>query len=201
MPDQADLAAHLGSRICHDLISPLGAIGNGIELLELAGIDSPELALIREAVADANRRIKLFRIAFGLAGAEQVVAGSEIRELLANDGSARALRIQWQVEGDVARQALKEALLALMCLESAMPWGGEILVRQSPSGWLLAAAGERLKVERALWDGLARRGANGAFTPLPAPAQLHFALLSEALQARGARAQVEISDTEIGLTL
>ena len=62
MDTKATLAALLGSRICHDLISPLGAIGNGIELLELSGIDSPEVALIREAVADANRRIKLFRI-------------------------------------------------------------------------------------------------------------------------------------------
>ncbi len=200
MSDQADLAAHLGSRICHDLISPLGAIGNGIELLDLAGIDSPEVALIREAVADANRRVKLFRIAFGLAGADQMVAASEIRQLLANDGSARALRIEWQVEGDVARPALKEALLGLMCLESAMPWGGETLVRQSASGWLLAGAAERLKLDEALWQGLGRAG-GGAFSPLPPPAQLHFALLREALQARGARAQVEIGDTEIGLTL
>ncbi|HMS96693.1 MAG TPA: histidine phosphotransferase, partial [Tabrizicola sp.] len=64
MTDQPDLAALIASRICHDLISPLGAIGNGVELLamERAG---PELDLLSESVAHANARIRLFRISFG----------------------------------------------------------------------------------------------------------------------------------------
>ena len=197
MEDPAEFAAHLGSRICHDLISPLGAIGNGIELLELSGMDSPEVALIREAVADANRRIKMFRIAFGMASEGQMVRESDIRALLPVADGPRALRVEWQADGDVARQAAREAFLALMCLESAMPYGGEILVRQSSTGWILAGVAERLNIEPALWDRLAK----GATAPLPAPAQLHFPLLAAALAQRGAVAQVEISDTEIGLSL
>ncbi len=197
MPDQAKFAAHLGSRICHDLISPLGAIGNGIELLELSGIDSPEVALIRQAVEDANRRVKMFRIAFGLAGETQMVKAEDIRALLPKSDGPRALRIEWRPEGDVARQAVKEAFLALMCFESAMPYGGDVLVRRSSAGWILVGAGERLKVEQSLWEGLA----HGAISPLPAPAQLQFALLAGELAARRAKARVDIGDTEIGLTL
>ncbi len=197
MDDPAEFAAHLGSRICHDLISPLGAIGNGIELLELSGMDSPEVALIREAVADANRRVKMFRIAFGMAGEGQVVRESDIRALLPVAGGPRALRVEWQADGDIARRAAREAFLGLMCLESAMPYGGEILVRQSATGWILAGAAERLNIDAGLWERLAR----GATTPLPAPAQLHFPLLAAALAQRGSKAQVEISDTEIGLSL
>ena len=67
MTDQTDLAALLGSRICHDLISPIGAIGNGVELLMMeGGTPSPELVLIAESVAAANARIRFFRLAFGV---------------------------------------------------------------------------------------------------------------------------------------
>lgn len=56
---QADLAGLVGSRLCHDLVSPLGAIGNGIELLSLspgmaAVTASPEMALINDALAAAR---------------------------------------------------------------------------------------------------------------------------------------------------
>ncbi len=197
MDDQTDLAALLGSRICHDLISPLGAIGNGIELLELSGIDSPELALIREAVADANRRVKLFRLAFGAASEAQMIRPGEIAALLPAPDGPRALRVEWQPEEDLPRPAVKEALLGLMCLESAMPYGGEVLVRRAASGWILAGAAERLKVDAALWKGLTA----GAISPLPAPARLHFVLLAATLKARGARARADIGETEIGLTL
>jgi histidine phosphotransferase ChpT len=45
--DIKDTSALLGSRICHDLISPLGAISNGLELLAMSGIaSSPEMTLI-----------------------------------------------------------------------------------------------------------------------------------------------------------
>jgi histidine phosphotransferase ChpT len=69
MSDQPDLAALIGSRICHDLISPIGAIGNGVELLLMeASGKGPELSLISESVAAANARIRFFRVAFGAAG-------------------------------------------------------------------------------------------------------------------------------------
>ncbi len=197
MEDQTTLAALLGSRICHDLISPLGAIGNGIELLELSGIDSPEMALIRAAAQDANRRVKLFRIAFGVAGEAQMIRPGDIAALLPADDGPRALRVEWQPEGDLPRPAVREALLGLMCLESAMPYGGEILVRRAASGWILAGAAERLSVDAPLWEGLEQ----GVISPLPAPALLHFPLLAATLSARGARARADIAEREIGLTL
>ena len=58
-----DIAALVGSRICHDLISPIGAIGNGVELIGLTeNTSSPELALISESVDNANARIRFFRV-------------------------------------------------------------------------------------------------------------------------------------------
>ena len=57
------LAALLGSRLCHDLVSPLGAIGNGLELLEVSGdfpgiAKSGEMMLIAESLEAARARIR-----------------------------------------------------------------------------------------------------------------------------------------------
>ena len=74
MQDKPDLAALIASRICHDLISPIGAIGNGVELLAMEpGGPRPEMALISESVANANARIRFFRICFGQASSDQLV--------------------------------------------------------------------------------------------------------------------------------
>lgn len=57
-----NLAALIGSRICHDLISPIGAINNGLELLGMSDTpEGPELELISESVGNASARIRFFR--------------------------------------------------------------------------------------------------------------------------------------------
>ena len=66
--NKLNIAALIGSRICHDLISPIGAINNGLELLEMTGTSSgPEMELISESVGNASARIRFFRIAYGAA--------------------------------------------------------------------------------------------------------------------------------------
>jgi histidine phosphotransferase ChpT len=63
-----DLAALLCSRVCHDIISPVGAINNGLELLDEGGADDDAMQLIRSSAANASARLQFARIAFGAAG-------------------------------------------------------------------------------------------------------------------------------------
>ncbi len=77
VPDALELAALLCSRVCHDLISPVGAIVNGLEVLD----DDPKpedrefaLALIRKSATTASARLQFCRLAFGAAGS----AGAQI---------------------------------------------------------------------------------------------------------------------------
>jgi histidine phosphotransferase ChpT len=70
-PDELELAALLCSRVCHDLISPVGAIVNGLEVLD----DNPKpedrdfaLELIRKSAKTASARLQFCRLAFGAAG-------------------------------------------------------------------------------------------------------------------------------------
>src|SRR5881628_3638831 len=92
--DALDLAALLCSRVCHDLISPTGAIVNGLEVLEENGSDeetkSFALELIKKSAKTASARLQFCRLAFGAAGsagaaidtgdAEQVARGLLVDE-------------------------------------------------------------------------------------------------------------------------
>ena len=63
-----DLAALLCSRVCHDIISPVGAINNGLELLDEGGADEDAMDLIRSSALNASVRLKFARLAFGASG-------------------------------------------------------------------------------------------------------------------------------------
>jgi histidine phosphotransferase ChpT len=63
-----DLAALLCSRVCHDVISPVGAINNGLELLDEGGADADAMDLIRTSALNASVRLKFARLAFGASG-------------------------------------------------------------------------------------------------------------------------------------
>ena len=63
-----DLATLLCSRVCHDIISPVGAINNGLELLDEGAADADALDLIRTSAMNASVRLKFARLAFGASG-------------------------------------------------------------------------------------------------------------------------------------
>lgn len=175
------LSALVGSRLCHDLISPLGAIGNGVELLQISGqfggiANSPELQLINESVEAARTRISWFRVAFGHAAPDQRFAAAALADLLGAADRSGRIRIHLDASGDLPRTEARLILLALMCLETALPWGGRVLVCRAATGWRLVAEGERVKVDPVLWSRLDSHQGDGL--PDPAPSEVHFALLA-----------------------
>ncbi len=175
--DSRDLNALLGSRICHDLISPLGAIGNGVELLSMAGISAaPEIALISESVENASARIRFFRIAFGAASQTQLMGREEIVRTITDMTKGSRMQIDWQPQVDVPRAEVKLAFLLLQCLESAMPWGGRITILKTEDRWHLLGAADKLKIEAGLWEVLANPMADVDVNS----SNVHFALAPEA---------------------
>lgn len=79
-----NIAALIGSRICLDLISPIEAIGNGVEFLTMSASvgSSPELNLIADSVHNTNARIRFFRIAYGAASMDNVIGRQEVISVL-----------------------------------------------------------------------------------------------------------------------
>ena len=131
--DSLDLAALLSSRICHDVISPVGAIVNGLEVLEEekdAEMRGFALDLIKKSARTASARLQFCRLAFGAAGsagasidtgdAEQVARG-----LFADDKT----RFEWAVPR-VLMPKNKVKLVLNLCLiaAAAIPRGGLIKV-------------------------------------------------------------------------
>ncbi|MGB3502581.1 MAG: histidine phosphotransferase family protein [Mesorhizobium sp.] len=125
-----ELAALLCSRVCHDIISPVGAINNGLELLDEGGADEDAMNLIRTSARNASARLQFARIAFGAAGS----AGMQI-----DTGDAEAVAkayirnekpdMEW-VGGRALLPKNKVKLLLNLLLISigAIPRGGQIKV-------------------------------------------------------------------------
>ena len=189
--DNLDLGALIGSRICHDLISPIGAIGNGLELLLMELPASPELSLIAESVDNANARVRFFRVAFGKASQGQHVTPSEIEKILNDVSRGGRIAMRWTGTDAPNRATARAAFLAAMCLETALPLGGEITLSHSGDHWTLHATGRRITPQPDLWAHL-----QAPHTPKGLTAgQVQFAILPGLLAELGKQAKVTFTDT------
>lgn len=191
--DNLDLSALIGSRVCHDLISPIGAIGNGLELLLMEMPHTPELTLIAQSVQNATARVKFFRVAFGKVAMDQHVAIKEAQKILSDlsDGG----RVRYTLTSDVApqRAALRAAFLAALCVETALPLGGTVAITQRQNSWTVQGTGKRLDLTNPHWDRLEQAT---AATDLR-PEEVQFLLLPGSLRDQGRTAKVSRSETHL----
>ncbi|MEM9578374.1 MAG: histidine phosphotransferase family protein [Pseudomonadota bacterium] len=189
------LSALIGSRICHDLISPIGAINNGLELLDMSGgAPGPEMDLIQESVGNASARIRYFRVAFGAAG-EQMMGRAEIVSILKDVMQGARLHVAWGPMDAQPRSSVRMAFLALLCVETAMPYGGRIEISQEDGHWLLHGHGDKLNIDEDMWRILATKEAPADLRP----AQVQFALLPLIAADLGRRVISEIDENEVKL--
>jgi len=168
-----NLAALIGSRICHDLISPIGAISNGLELFDLTGgVQGPEMDLIADSVGNAGARIRFFRIAYGAAG-NQMLGRAEIVSVLDDMTRGGRLKVQWAPLDPQPRAEVRLAFLALQCLETAMPYGGTVRILSEDGVWTAIGQAEKLNINDNLWSEMGTSGTMPTITP----ALVQFALM------------------------
>ncbi|MFC6584166.1 histidine phosphotransferase family protein [Sulfitobacter aestuariivivens] len=191
----AAFSALVGSRICHDLISPIGAINNGLELLGMSGdLDGPEMTLIGESVGNASARIRFFRIAFGAAG-DQLVGAAEVSSILRDLYDKSRLDITWAPTEPQPRAAVRLAFLGLLCLETAMPYGGRAQISAQDMEWTLEGSADKISKHADLWKHL-----TGEPDPhLLQPSQVQFGLLPLLARADGRRVKVMSDDRKLTL--
>lgn len=194
MLDPIHLAALVGSRICHDLISPIGAISNGVELMMMdsTGTTGQEIALILESAGQANARIRFFRVAFGLCAPDQRINRGEVTTIISDGAAGSRISIRWDSPQDLARRDVKMVFLGLLCLESALIHGGQIDVARTDQGWEITARAPRIRFDNAMWNGLAG-GASSDWAEITA-GQVHFPLL--ALEAARQHRSMAVSGSE-----
>jgi len=134
--DEAQLAALLASRICHDLISPVGAINNALELYDDdADMQGDALELMRTAAANASARLQFARLAYGASGSVHAEINSADAERVADlmMQHEKAVLV-WQNERYLLPKIEVKLLLNLLLVANAsLPRGGRIEVKIQPN--------------------------------------------------------------------
>ena len=188
MISQTDLAAMLCSRLCHDMLSPVGAIANGLELL--ADEQDPEMRarcmeLLEQSAKISTDKLKFFRLAFGAAGgfgeAIPIDEAQSVVEALASD--AKRVTINWAIaEPSLPKPAVKVLLnLAHIALD-ALVRGGTLDIgaerREGAVEIVARARGDRIAFDETIGRALQGDLAEGEVTSRTAAAHM-IALVAE----------------------
>jgi histidine phosphotransferase ChpT len=153
--DNLDLAALIASRVCHDVISPVGAIINGLEVLETDKDPSMRefaMDLIKKSARNASMRLQFCRLAFGAAGS----AGSSIDTRDAHNVSQGFFvddrtSLEWLVPpAYIAKNRVKLLLNILVMATAAIPRGGKMRVAligmNQESGFIVESTGKLSRI-------------------------------------------------------
>jgi histidine phosphotransferase ChpT len=153
--DSLDLAALLCSRVCHDLISPVGAIVNGLEVLEDENDEETKtfaLDLIKKSAGTASAKLQFCRIAFGAAGSAGAQIDSGDAEKVARGFlEDEKTKLDWQLPRLLLpKNRVKLLLNMLLVGGQAIPRGGQLSVKPvgegEAMGFTLTATGTNAKV-------------------------------------------------------
>ena len=185
-----DLASLLCSRLCHDLMSPVGALNNGIELL--ADETDPEmrekcLELLAESARASANKLKFFRLAFGAAGGfgEEIDTHEAEIALEGLFGPERRIELGWVVKDEkLPKGAVKQLLNLAMLAGDALVRGGRLDVGAERRGTevelAVRAEGPRILLDPNLRETLLNGVNGGPVEPRAAGAWLAHNLVTEA---------------------
>ena len=202
-----DFAAILCSRLCHDLVSPVGAFANGIEILaeeEDPDIRAQVLTLLEDSARQTANRLHFFRLAFGAGGG--FGAQIDLREARkATDALLEKSKIKtvWQHDETLLPKDVVKLILNLLLLASeTMVRGGELHIAvRNESGMFncdIAARGDRIIFNDHARVALTTDLAGQAIDPRCAPARLAYLT---AVQLGGAIAVTAPADGQLSFNL
>lgn len=184
-----DFASLLCSRLCHDLLSPVGALNNGLELL--ADEHDPEmrarcLELLSESAKASANKLKFFRLAFGAAGGfgETVDTREAQAAIEGLFGENHRVNVRWMVDDPVLpKQAIKVLLNLALLGGDAMVRGGELAIGaeivDDAIEIVVRADGPRIVLDPELRAALAGGRPDLSITPRAAAAYLAHALVAQ----------------------
>ncbi len=168
--DSLDLAALLCSRICHDLISPAGAIVNGLEVLDEGGDAETQkfaMDLIKKSARTASARLQFCRIAFGAAGSAGAQIDTGDAETMARGFiEDEKVKLTWNLQRALLpKNRVKLLLNMLVVAGGTIPRGGTLTVDPIGSGdeigFKITATGINARIPQAvpgLLDGASENG-------------------------------------------
>ena len=156
--DALDLAALLCSRVCHDLISPTGAIVNGLEVLEEAKDEETKefaLDLIKKSAKTASARLQFCRIAFGAAGSAGAQIDTGDAETMARGFIEDKIKLTWNLQRVLLPKNRVKLLLNMLIIAiGTIPRGGTMTIdavgEGETTGFRLTTSGLNARVPQAI---------------------------------------------------
>jgi histidine phosphotransferase ChpT len=189
--NSVDFASLLCSRLCHDLMSPVGALNNGIELM--ADEQDPEmrercLELLADSARATANKLKYFRLAFGAGGGfADLIDANEARIALQGIfGAERRIELGWLVAPEkLSKGAMKLLLNLALIAGDGLVRGGRLDVGAETTGAgleiAIRAEGPKVVLDAGIRDVLTRAASkDGDIEPRAAGAWLANALATEA---------------------
>ncbi len=149
------LAEMLASRLCHDLVNPIGAVANGVELLSefCDTMQKDALDLVASSAERAMKRVAFFRVAYGFAGHDEGQSILDVRGLTEGFLAGGKVALDWPSRPEDAstglpRSGLKLVLALVSLAAESLPRGGTVSVAvESPSGAVVTASGAGARIE------------------------------------------------------
>jgi histidine phosphotransferase ChpT len=197
-----DFASLLCSRLCHDLLSPVGAMNNGLELL--ADENDPAMRgrcmdLLAESARSAANKLKFFRLAFGAAGGfgdlvDPIEAKAVIEPLVTGNGK---VQLDWAVPAELMpKRAIKILLNLVLLAQDSLVRGGTLFIgsesRNNEHEIVIRATGPRIVIDAAIRDAL-----NGALQESQIDSRTAAAWMARSLAMRdGGMVQLAEPDAE-----
>ncbi|MEO1105063.1 MAG: histidine phosphotransferase family protein [Pseudomonadota bacterium] len=147
MQSDLELASLLASRLCHDVVGPVGAIQNGLELIaEDKSVTDMAMDLIKKSAAQATAKLQYARMAYGIAGGADVLDPAEAGRLTAAMFEGERAELNWTWAGPAApRVPVKLAMLLATFALGAVPRGGSVTVTRNDATLDVTAEGGTIR--------------------------------------------------------
>ena len=156
----------------------------------------PELSLIEASARNASARIRFFRIAFG-APVGQNVSEHETTSILREISESSRIDIAYLADGPQSRADIRMVYLAVMCLETALAYGGTIKISQAQGDWSLLGTGTRTIRDDDLWTDPNDPPALHSV----APSHVQFVLLPLVVEETGRVLRISHAANEMRITM
>ncbi|MEY4501908.1 MAG: hypothetical protein RIS52_1798 [Pseudomonadota bacterium] len=196
--DAVSFASLLCSRLCHDLLSPVGALNNGLELLadeNDAEMRDRVLELLSDSAKASANKLKFFRLAFGAAGGfDDLIDAREAKTAIEGLFSAnKRIELGWMVnEPSLSKPAIKVLLNLALIAGDALVRGGRLDVGAEERGdrteIVVRAEGDRLVLDPELRTALVGQADEANLAPRAAAAWLAHQI------AKDSGGSIQVSD-------
>jgi len=207
-PIPARASELLISKICHDLVSPVGAVNNGIEFMQDMGAEgfNDGIGLIEHSAKQASIRLQLFRMAYGAGGSDPKVTGKMIYETFQAYIADGKSSLHWDLmnaipDRDLPAGFLKTLLNMMIFTHESLPKGGMITVTMTETDtngcMIVTGQGDMIKPKEDSIEALRGQLHIDALSPK----SIHGFIARELASLFNLNITSDISDDRLTLTL